>query len=309
MMHSIIIITRNRREEVRAVLAALASQTVPPDEVILVDAGSIPLQEKDIPAELPFASRLLHTDAGMAVQRNAGMDAAAGQILTFLDDDAYPEPEYCARIMRVFAEDRADEISAAGGVVTTPVSQTILERAFRNLFLLQTGTGKNRFRRSGFPDFQVSAASRTAPAILPSTALSFRRQAATDLRFDIELFSGAPLGCETGRCFGEDAWFTAMLSSRGRLVLVPDARFAHTASARNRESTAVTQALYVYAMRMLSDRFAVGAYGRLCRLWALTGQGLLTLLQSIRYRDAGYLGGYFRAMRVSLRRLPRTDRE
>ncbi|MDT8325337.1 MAG: glycosyltransferase family 2 protein [Bacteroidota bacterium] len=315
MTHSFVIITRNRGAETRRLLAALGRQTVPPDEVIVVDASVSTLSRGDVAKDLPFLLTIIPSPAGIAVQRNRGLEEAGGDIVTFMDDDAIPDPEYVASVNRIFlggmdhatdardVEDRG--VAAAGGTLRNPSPRSRPERMLRDIFLLQTDRGKNRFRSSGIPDFDVTAGASGEAQILPSTALSFRRTAARGLRFDPACFSGAPLGLRTGRCFGEDAWFTAMLSRRGRIVLLAEAGYLHMPSKGNRERTHDTQALYVYALRMLSARFAAPGIARLLRLWALAGHGVLAVLQWIRYRDTGYLGGYVHAMRAPLQRLPR----
>jgi glycosyltransferase involved in cell wall biosynthesis len=307
MMHSIVIITRNRRTELLRLLDALHCQSEPPGEVVVVDAGDTPLRREEVPGELPFLFTVLPAAPGIARQRNAGLGEVRGDLVTFMDDDAVPGTGYLASVNSVFRRDATKEIVGAGGTLRNSVPRPLPERLFRTLFLLQTDRGKNRFRGSGFPDFNVRGDAPGTPHILPSTALSFRREAATGLRFDAACFSGAPLGLDTGRCFGEDAWFTAMLSRRGRLVLLPDAWYDHEPSSRNREGTRSTQALYVYAMRMLSDRFVPRRAGRALRAWALAGQGVLALLQALRYWDRGYMSGYLHAMRVRLQRLPRDE--
>lgn len=306
MKHSVVIITRDRREETLLLLRTLREQTAPPDEVILVDAGSPCLRHEEVEGDAPYALSIIPSPPGIAVQRNRGLEAATGDIITFMDDDALPEAGYYAAVNRVFLTDTANRIAAVGGMLRNHRGMTPMERLLRDLFLLQTDRGGNRFRGSGIPDFNVTTPPRIAPHILPSTALSFRREAADGLRFDPACFSGQPLGLDTGRCFGEDAWFTAMLGRCGGVVLLPDAMYTHVPSARNRDRTHGTQALYVYALRMLSDRFASRGAGRMLRRWALAGQGLVAVLQGIRHGDAGYVSGYLRAMRVPLRRLPRT---
>jgi len=307
MMHSVVIITRNRRPELLRLLDALRRQSDPPGEVVIVDAGDAPLRSNEVREELPFLLIILPTAPGIAEQRNRGLDEARGDIITFMDDDAVPDTGYFATVNSVFQRDTAKEIAAAGGTLQTSLSVPLPERLFRTVFLLQTDRGRNCFRGSGFPDFNVRENDDRAAKILPSTALSFRREAVNGLRIDPSRFSGAPLGLRTGRCFGEDAWFTAMLSLRGRLVLLAGASYVHEPSRRNRDGLRDTQALYVYAMRMLSDRFAARGAGRMLRAWALAGLGALALLQALRYVDLGYVTGYLHAMRVPMLRLPRSE--
>ena len=62
----------------------------------------------------------------------------------------------------------------------------------------------------------------------------------------------------------------------------------------------MTQALYVYSMRVLSDMVTRSPLQRALRLWALFGQGLLNAMQSVFYKETEYIRGYFRAMRAPL---------
>ncbi|MCB2205187.1 glycosyltransferase family 2 protein [bacterium] len=287
----------NRPQTARHALEMLRSQHRVPDEVILVEAGEHRFQPQTGEA-WPFRLQRLQSTAGMAVQRNLGLESATGDILTFLDDDAVLDKQYCEVILDAFSAEV--DVVGIGGVQQMEARSEGLELLFRKIFLLQTDRGRNRFLCSGFPDFNIHASAAGDAGILPSTVLSFRAEAARDIRFDPALFSGRPLDLETGRCFGEDAWFTSELSQRGRLRLLASARYSHVPDPRNRENSTVTQALYVYAMRQLSYREAKGLRRRLCRAWALAGLALLALLQSIRYANTGYVRGYGMAMRKPL---------
>jgi len=88
---SVQICTYDRSSMALACLEALAQQTYPADrfEVVLVDDGSRePLAPLVDPGRYPFALRLLRVPhGGLARARNAGIRAAAGEIVLFLDDD------------------------------------------------------------------------------------------------------------------------------------------------------------------------------------------------------------------------------
>jgi len=303
MTQSVVIVTMNRVEEVLSLLRALGAQTRQADEILIVDASSdgLRVSEDRIRHVTKAVSRRFHVAPGLAAQRNKGLSEARGDIVTFFDDDAIPEADYCHHVDAAF--EREQDLVGLSGINVVPEGATGLEYLFRRGFMLQSGRGPYRYRCSGFPDPGADGPSQTGGiSFLPSTALSVRRSACEGLSFDEYWCSGKPLGIDTGRCFGEDIWFTTLLAKRGRLKLLPAAKFMHHPSARNREATAVTQALYVYSLRCISNRVAAGKIRRLCRLWALCGQGLLNLFQALGYRDVGYLQGYFLAMRASLER-------
>jgi len=97
---SVIVPTCNRRVRLERVLSALARQTLSPAqfEVVVVDDGS-----SDGSAELLAAFRPAYAlrsfsqaNAGPAVARNRGIQAARGELVVFLDDDVMPEPCWLA---------------------------------------------------------------------------------------------------------------------------------------------------------------------------------------------------------------------
>lgn len=96
---SVIITTRDRPELALNALASALNQTRPPLEVIVVDDGSIPpftLPEK------PARVRVLRQQAsgGVCAARNAGLAAARGRWVTFLDDDDELLPEMIATSLK-----------------------------------------------------------------------------------------------------------------------------------------------------------------------------------------------------------------
>lgn len=92
---SVVIPTFNRIDVLPEVLAALAAQDgAPPFEVVVVDDGSSDgtwqfLQ--DFSARPPFPFKALRQEnAGPALARNRGVEAASGQRVAFLGDDTVP---------------------------------------------------------------------------------------------------------------------------------------------------------------------------------------------------------------------------
>ena len=87
---SVLIITHDRRQELRRALASVFVQTQLPFEVVVVDDGSTPPVTLDDLAVPPgLALRLIRNAAptGPARARNLGIASAAGAWIAFLDDD------------------------------------------------------------------------------------------------------------------------------------------------------------------------------------------------------------------------------
>lgn len=89
---TVIVPTRDRAPQVRALLARLALQTLSPErfEVVVVDDGSSPPVDLD-PGAWPMNVRLLRqAPSGPAAARNRAIDAARAPLVLMLNDDALP---------------------------------------------------------------------------------------------------------------------------------------------------------------------------------------------------------------------------
>ncbi|MGH9903523.1 MAG: glycosyltransferase family 2 protein, partial [Pyrinomonadaceae bacterium] len=110
-MISVVTPTLRRPAEVAGLLENLSRQTMLPAEVILVDgAPAGERQTEEVVAALqssglPFRCRYIRHARGTAIQRNAGIEAARGALVAFVDDDVRLEAEFLRRIADVFAAD------------------------------------------------------------------------------------------------------------------------------------------------------------------------------------------------------------
>src|SRR5205814_3294574 len=95
---TVVIPTFQRKDRLARVLDGLSRQTHPAFEVVVVDDGSTDgtsqyLRETRFPFHVCAISQL---NAGPAAARNAGVAAAKGDVVLFLDDDVIPAPELVA---------------------------------------------------------------------------------------------------------------------------------------------------------------------------------------------------------------------
>ena len=89
---SVVVPTFNRVDRLRIVVEALTTQTVRPDEIIIVSDGSTDGTDdylSGIAADRGVTA-LKQANAGAAEARNTGVDAARGEIILFIDDDLVP---------------------------------------------------------------------------------------------------------------------------------------------------------------------------------------------------------------------------
>jgi glycosyltransferase involved in cell wall biosynthesis len=107
---SVVTPTYNRRARLLRVLAALARQTTPASrfEVVVVDDGSTDGTSDALrPSDYPFALRVIRQkNGGPARARNAGVNAAEGNLVLFLDDDVEPSATLIEEHLRSHAAER-----------------------------------------------------------------------------------------------------------------------------------------------------------------------------------------------------------
>jgi glycosyltransferase involved in cell wall biosynthesis len=116
---SIVVPTRDRPAALRGCLAALARQSAPGLDVVVVDDGSRERATVDAAvADLAGARVVRSPGRGPATARNLGARAASGDVICLLDDDCEPEHEWAERLAA--AVRRAPGGIAGGRTVAPP---------------------------------------------------------------------------------------------------------------------------------------------------------------------------------------------
>ena len=121
-MISVIICTYNREKYIYNVLESLAKGTLNPDgyEIVLIDnncSDNTAAQIDRFEAAWPDVKlrRFIETNQGLSFARNRGIKEAKGDVLIFLDDDAFPRPDYLSTITSVMSSH--PEINCFGGEI------------------------------------------------------------------------------------------------------------------------------------------------------------------------------------------------
>ncbi|WP_166177640.1 glycosyltransferase [Rubrobacter tropicus] len=129
---SVVIPALNEERLLGGLLSDLAAQTRPPDEVIVVDAGSGD-GTVSVAKRFPFVE-VLHSSPPVAVGRNAGGRRAGGGVLVFLDADARLSQGFLERFLAAF-EGRGYDIACPQYY---PHDSTWAVERFHDLFNLTT---------------------------------------------------------------------------------------------------------------------------------------------------------------------------
>jgi glycosyltransferase involved in cell wall biosynthesis len=107
---SVVVCSRNGARTIRECCEGLRTLDYQNFEVIVIDDGSTD-GTADIAREYGF--RVISTpNRGLSNARNTGLDAATGEIVAYIDDDAYPDPHWVSYLAYTFA---STDYAAVGG--------------------------------------------------------------------------------------------------------------------------------------------------------------------------------------------------
>ena len=146
---AVVIPCRNEAATICKLLDAINAQTRPPDELIVVDDGSI-----DGTAEVVHEWQCAHPDAlarvvpgpcrGVAAAVNAGIQAAAAEVIVRLDGHSVPAPDYIELSLAALC--RAD-VTVVGGVWDVqPGAPTAVATAIARVVSHPLGSGGASYR-------------------------------------------------------------------------------------------------------------------------------------------------------------------
>lgn len=100
--------------------------------------------KKDTQHTWPKTHLITSGPVGPAEKRDLGAKKASGEIIAFLDDDAYPRPDWLKEAIHCFVED--DNVAAVGGPALTPGDDDMLQKVSGAIFESYVGGGKARNR-------------------------------------------------------------------------------------------------------------------------------------------------------------------
>jgi glycosyltransferase involved in cell wall biosynthesis len=140
---SVVIPAYNAARTLQQCLAALAGQTRPPLEIIVVDDGSTD-DTASIAEAAPGVVCIRQKNAGPATARNRGAVEAAGRWVVFTDADCVPEPDW---LERLFAPVPPAGTAGVGGSYTIANPGALLAR------VIQAEIAARHARMAGPVDF------------------------------------------------------------------------------------------------------------------------------------------------------------
>lgn len=111
---SVVINTCNRANSLRKTIEALLHEADERVEIIVVNGPSTDHTDEVI-SDFRDKIKALKCDAfNLSVSRNIGIAAASGEVIAFIDDDAFPEPYWIDRLLAAYD---SEDVGAVGGHV------------------------------------------------------------------------------------------------------------------------------------------------------------------------------------------------
>ncbi len=238
---SIVVCTRDRPADLRLCLQHLTTLTSERHrlEIIVVDNNPDSGQTAAVTGDFPTIRYVTERTAGVAHARNAGLRAAHGDIVAYIDDDVVVPADWPRRILAPFADPR---VMCVSGLVL-PLE---LEHASQERFEQYGGLGRGYVPRVFGPDFFYGPSHVVHTWDLGGTAnMALRKSViAHSGMFDETLGPGQPSGV------GEDIYmFYRILKARFLCYYEPAAYVMHK---HRRDDASLERQLYNYSKGQVS---------------------------------------------------------
>lgn len=190
---SVVVPTYRRPADLRRCLDALAAQSRLPDEVVVVCRPEDEVSRKVVGDRIgPEIRLVLVTKSGAVAAYNAGIDAAAGGIVSIIDDDTRPKREWLEKVERHFEVD--PRLGALGGRDVVHIGENVVPASEPRVGIIE-------FHGRMTGNHHVGVGPPREVHVVKGANMSFRREALEGTRFDMRLLgSGAQVHLEVGVC-------------------------------------------------------------------------------------------------------------
>ena len=125
---SVVVCSYNGSKTIRDTLEGLQKLDYPDYEVIVVDDGSTD-EVTAIASEYDVRVITHSQNQGLSAARNTGMEAGMGEIIAYIDDDAYPDPHWLTYLVATFLN---SEYAGVGGPNLPPPDDGLIADCVAN---------------------------------------------------------------------------------------------------------------------------------------------------------------------------------
>lgn len=296
MKISVVVPTRNRGEELLALMKALEGQERRPDEVLVVDSSDIPVAGTRVGEEAsksPLRVRFLRSAPGACRQRNLGARECVGDLLFFFDDDVLPRRDFIEVMAETF--EARPEYDGGMGTLNPTTRRWSVGSLLCRLFMLQHEHGDGRFYLSGMPRHPYGTTEFRDVEVMGAGLMAVRRSVFAEGRLQFD---------ERMTLSQQDTDFSRRLSRGHRLFFNPSAVVEHGLSPVGRPSPYEQGRRYMFNFRYLyfKNFFPDAPWTLPAHWWALLGMFVVAAATGAFRTLAGYAAGLagFTAMRLGL---------
>lgn len=192
---TVIIPTYRRSADLNRCLTGLKKQIRLADEVLVIvrdtDRSTWEFLKNFDSESLPLKTLMVKV-TGVVAAMNVGLDAATGDIVSFIDDDAVPHTDWLAKIEAHFLTD--ERLGGVGGRDRIYQGERLVEGQ-------EPVVGKLQWFGRMIPYHHLGVGAAREVDFLKGVNMSFRRQAIADRRFDQRMKgTGAQVHFEVAFC-------------------------------------------------------------------------------------------------------------
>ena len=229
---SVIIPTKGRVNEVLECINSILSQTLLPQEILVIDSSKNTdlntVLKRSFPTEFLRRIKYICFDACLTAARNKGIQKSSGDIVFFFDDDVILDKDYIKEVIKVFRDDRDSSIAGVMGKITNiRTRMSVLNTCLRRLFFLGY-FGNGKFNPSGIATSVQHEKRIVRTEFLMGCGMAYRRKIFREFSFDENL------GRHSGYCYREDVDFSYRVSRKYSLIYTPFAKLEHRKSEKSR---------------------------------------------------------------------------
>lgn len=209
---SVIIPLYNKRNEIERTLRSVASQSLRPLEIIVIDDGSTDGSGDVVRSlALPLVRLVSQPNGGVSAARNRAMELARGEWVALLDGDDEWHPDFLESMCALHEEYPQARLLGSGFQVRDESGQLV-----RGRFPSKTGL-VNYF-----------AEAMHCHVLIPSATLLHRTTALS--------VGGFPVGMK----LGEDQWLWTLLARQYSVAFLAEERVIYSRAAQNRSAAIYT---------------------------------------------------------------------
>ena len=241
---TLIICTYNRAHCVDRLLKSIECQTDLPGQILVIDASEDRISTEQVVRSFDIAGlEYYHTEKGLTLQRNFGIEKASGDVVGLLDDDMVPDKSFLMEVKKVFKDSNADCVVPyiyEDNTVTVSGLKNVLFNAANNLW------GRNYLNRLlGLNDMPGKLFNGYIENVSATGCSFYKREIFEDYGFAKWMH---------GYSYGEDLEFGIRISRKYKIIGSGDARVHHYHESSGRDNIFMTAEMSVYNFVRIIDR-------------------------------------------------------